>query len=324
MGNSLIIAQNISKTFVAKGLFSAKKENHVLHHVDLEIYNDETLALVGESGCGKTTLGRIILGLEKPTDGNILFEGENIFSKKEVKKEMRKNMQMVFQDPYASLDPKMKVEEILMEPLLANKVYTNKKEARKKVKELLEIVGLNETHMKRYPYQFSGGQRQRIGIARALALEPAFIACDEPVSALDVSVQAQILNLLKEIQKNRNLSLLFISHDLGVVRYIADRVAIMYLGRICEIGSVEEVYTNPKHPYTEYLLQSVPKMRVPNGDKEDLQQSLQETDEIKVEKREDMCPFYSRCKYHTDICKQKFPEQKKRNETIFFCHHPLA
>ena len=309
---------------MAKGLFSAKKENHVLHHVDLEIYNNETLALVGESGCGKTTLGRIILGLEKPTDGNILFEGENIFSKKEVKKEMRKNMQMVFQDPYASLDPKMKVEEILMEPLLANKVYANKKEARKKVKELLEIVGLNETHMKRYPYQFSGGQRQRIGIARALALEPAFIACDEPVSALDVSVQAQILNLLKEIQKNRNLSLLFISHDLGVVRYIADRVAIMYLGRICEIGSVEEVYTNPKHPYTEYLLQSVPKMRIPNGDKEDLQQSLQEANEIKVEKREDMCPFYSRCKYHTDICKQKFPEQKKRNETIFFCHHPLA
>jgi len=233
-------------------------------------------------------------------------------------------MQMVFQDPYASLDPKMKVEEILMEPLLANKVYTNKKEARKKVKELLEIVGLNETHMKRYPYEFSGGQRQRIGIARALALEPAFIACDEPVSALDVSVQAQILNLLKEIQKNRNLSLLFISHDLGVVRYIADRVAIMYLGRICEIGSVEEVYTNPKHPYTEYLLQSVPKMRIPNGDKEDLQQSLQEANEIKVEKREDMCPFYSRCKYHTDICKQKFPEQKKKNETIFFCHHPLA
>ena len=281
--------------------------------ISFGIRKGEVFGLVGESGCGKSTVARLISGIYRPTEGEVLFHGNP-----------KKEMQMIFQDPYASLDPKMKVEEILMEPLLANKVYTNKKEARKKVKELLEIVGLNETHMKRYPYQFSGGQRQRIGIARALALEPAFIACDEPVSALDVSVQAQILNLLKEIQKNRNLSLLFISHDLGVVRYIADRVAIMYLGRICEIGSVEEVYTNPKHPYTEYLLQSVPKMRVPNGDKEDLQQSLQEANEIKVEKREDMCPFYSRCKYHTDICKQKFPEQKKRNETIFFCHHPLA
>ena len=323
MNKSLIVAKDISKTFVTKGLFSGKKENHVLHHVDLEIYNNETLALVGESGCGKTTLGRIILGLETPSEGNVYFDGKDVFAKKEEKGEIRRNMQMVFQDPYASLDPKMKAEDILLEPLLANKVYKEKEDGRKKVRELLETVGLNETHMKRYPYQFSGGQRQRIGIARALALEPAFIACDEPVSALDVSVQAQILNLLKDIQSQRNLSLLFISHDLGVVRYIADRVVIMYLGRICEIGPVEEVYNHPKHPYTEYLIQSVPKMRLPNPEERNQKETVREANEIIVEKRENMCPFYSRCKYRTSVCQEKYPEQQEENGTKFFCHHHL-
>ena len=292
--------------------------------INLNVYKGKTLGIVGESGCGKSTFVRMVISLDKPTSGEILYHGKNLadLSKKETWLN-RQNMQMVFQDPLASFDPKMKIVDILTEPLINfGKLKKSEKEA--KARELLEMVELPGDFVDRYPHNMSGGQRQRISIARALSLEPEILVCDEATFALDVSVQAQILNLLKEIQKNRNLSLLFISHDLGVVRYIADRVAIMYLGRICEIGSVEEVYTNPKHPYTEYLLQSVPKMRVPNGDKEDLQQSLQEANEIKVEKREDMCPFYSRCKYHTDICKQKFPEQKKRNETIFFCHHPLA
>lgn len=261
MSNVLITVENVSKTFSSGGIFKKQKENRVLEDICLEIRKNETLALVGESGCGKTTLGRIILGLEKPDTGRILYEGKEISDGIRADREVRKNMQMVFQDSFASLDPKMRVEDILLEPMLASGMCRRKKEGLETVRELLETVGLKEEHMKRYPHQFSGGQRQRIGIARALAVQPSFIVCDEPVSALDVSVQAQILNLLKEIKKKRNLSLLFISHDLGVVRYIADRVVIMNQGKICETGTTEEVYNSPTDSYTKYLLQAVPRMR---------------------------------------------------------------
>ena len=319
MENPLIQTINLVKYFNTPG-----GKLHAVDGINLSINRGETLGVVGESGCGKSTLGRTILRLIEPTSGQVLYNGIDVLKlNNRQMADMRRKMQIIFQDPYASLDPKMKAEDILLEPLLANKVYKEKEDGRKKVRELLETVGLNETHMKRYPYQFSGGQRQRIGIARALALEPAFIACDEPVSALDVSVQAQILNLLKDIQSQRNLSLLFISHDLGVVRYIADRVVIMYLGRICEIGPVEEVYNHPKHPYTEYLIRSVPKMRLPNPEERNKKETVREANEIIVEKRENMCPFYSRCKYRTSVCQEKYPEQQEENGTKFFCHHHL-
>lgn len=321
MNDVLIVAENVSKTFGTKGYFG-KEENHtVLHEVNIEIRKNETLALVGESGCGKTTLGRIILGVESVTAGNIFYKGEKLLPQKKINRSIRKNIQMVFQDPYSSLDPKMKIEDILMEPLFACKMCKNKKEGRAVAQKLLETVGLSAEHLKRYPHQFSGGQRQRIGIARALAVDPEFIICDEPVSALDVSVQAQILNLLKDIQHRRNLSMLFISHDLGVVRYISDRVVIMYLGYICEVGNVEDIYQSPKHPYTEYLLQAVPKMRV-----------MQESDEQKKEEASEIgtsdvhlgCPFYERCKYRGELCLDKKPEKQTDGEREFYCHYPIS
>lgn len=321
---TFIEVKEVSKTFQSKSIFGKKKDNPVLRKVSLTVLKNETLALVGESGCGKTTLGRIILGLEHATEGTIEFEGQNIFSGKKIRSAVRRNMQMVFQDPFASLDPKMKIEDSLMEPLEANKIGKNKEERRKMAKQLLERVGLNEEHLKRYPHEFSGGQRQRIGIARALALEPSFVVCDEPVSALDVSVQAQILNLLKAIQKKREMSMLFISHDLGVVRYIADRVVIMYLGRICEVGKTEEVYNHPKHPYTEYLLQAVPKMRISGRMKEEHQTEVQKASEVSEEVQQEGCPFYARCKYRTEKCSREYPEQNKTGERLFYCHHPIS
>lgn len=322
MNEALIEVKNVSKTFATKSVFGKRKEIPVLHQISFRIYENETVALAGESGCGKTTIGRIILGVETPTDGEVFFRGREIFSNKK-DPEIRKNIQMVFQDPFASLDPKMRVEDILLEPLLANRVCKGKRDGRKIVEHLLETVGLNSAHAHRYPHQFSGGQRQRIGIARALALHPDFIICDEPVSALDVSVQAQILNLLKETQKQRNLSMLFISHDLGVVRYIADRVVIMYLGRICEIGPSEEVYSHPNHPYTEYLIRSVPKMRLPKYRNKDDGPALSENSETdpRTSSSAAACPFYSRCAYRSEECQDHFPEAKEKNGVTYYCHN---
>lgn len=319
MKETLIEVKDISKVFASGGMFGRKKETVALQKVSFRVLEDETLALVGESGCGKTTIGRIILGMEAPTEGQVFFKGKEIsFSRKDP--EIRRNIQMVYQDPFASLDPKMRVEDILMEPLLANGVFHSKREGREHVKELLSMVGLDESHARRFPHQFSGGQRQRIGIARALALHPAFVICDEPVSALDVSVQAQILNLLRRMQNERKMSLLFISHDLGVVRYIADRIVVMYLGQICEIGDTEEVYNHPHHPYTEYLLQSVPKMRIP-----DAEHSLAEGKILKAGEGESIsgaegCPFYGRCAYRKDICRIRHPERKEQNGVTYYCH----
>lgn len=228
--------------------------------ISFEVYEGETLGLVGESGCGKSTTGRSIIRLYDITDGEVLFKGKNIHdgkSKKELK-QFNREMQMIFQDPYASLNPRMTAGEIISEGFDIHGLYKNKKERRERIGELLESVGLNREHANRYAHEFSGGQRQRIGIARALSLDPSFIIADEPISALDVSIQAQVVNLLKKLQKERNLTYLFIAHDLSMVKYISDRIAVMYRGKIVELGEANEIYNRPIHPYTKSLLSAVP------------------------------------------------------------------
>ncbi len=256
---NLIEIKNLTKTYnVPASFFGAARSTLALKDINLEIKKGEILALVGESGCGKSTLGNCILKLIEPDCGKILFEGEDIlkFDKKKTQ-EFRKNAQLIFQNPYSSLNPKMKVFEILSEPLLVHKICP-RKEFKEHIIEILEMVGLNVGDLKRYPHEFSGGQRQRIAIARALILRPIFVVADEPISALDVSIQAQILNLLKDLKENLNLTYLFISHDLNVVRYLCDRVAILFKGEVVEQGNIEEVFNNPKHPYTKTLLCAIP------------------------------------------------------------------
>ena len=244
-----------------KQYFGTKKNVvKAIDDISFDIYEGETFGLVGESGSGKSTTGRALLRLYQPTDGKILFEGKDIATLTKGKEllEFRKEAQMIFQDPYASLDSRMKVRDIIAEGIDIHHLASTKEERNKMVDELLETVGLNREHANRYPHEFSGGQRQRIGIARALALNPKFIVCDEAISALDVSIQAQIVNLLKKLQKEKGLTYLFIAHDLSMVKYISDRIAVMYHGRIVEMGSAECVYTNPQHAYTKSLLSAIP------------------------------------------------------------------
>lgn len=228
--------------------------------ISFDVYKGETLGLVGESGCGKSTTGRSIIRLYDITDGEIIFKGQNVHGKKskEEVKAFNREMQMIFQDPYASLNPRMTAGEIIAEGFTIHGLYNNKKERQMKIYELLEAVGLNREHANRYAHEFSGGQRQRIGIARALSLDPSFIIADEPISALDVSIQAQVVNLLKELQKERGLTYLFIAHDLSMVKYISDRIAVMYRGKILEIGRADDIYHHPVHPYTKSLLSAIP------------------------------------------------------------------
>ena len=258
--NVLLRVDNLVKHFpIMRGLL--QKQVGAVRAVDgvsFELKRGETLGLVGESGCGKSTTGRAVLQLYRPTSGNVHFDGTDLTAiKGEELRAMRRKMQMIFQDPYASLNPRMTVGEIIREPLIVHKVATES-EADERVKQLLELVKLNPSFSTRYPHEFSGGQRQRIGIARALALQPSFIVCDEPISALDVSIQAQVVNLLEELQKEFNLTYLFIAHDLSMVRHISDRVAVMYLGVIVELATRDELYSHPLHPYSQALLSAVP------------------------------------------------------------------
>ena len=291
-----------------------KMELKAVDDVSFAIKPGETLGLVGESGCGKTTVGRTLLRLYKPTAGRIEFDGNVLFdSEKKIDVNMhpyRKQMQMVFQDPYSSLNPRMTVEDIIGEPLDVHKLYSNKKERHEKIMDLMETVGLNAEHATRYAHEFSGGQRQRIGIARALAVDPKFIVCDEPVSALDVSIQAQVVNMFEDLQKQRGLSYLFIAHDLLVVQHISDRIAVMYLGHMMELADADELMDHPIHPYTESLLSAVP---IP--DPETARNSHRIVLEGDVPSPLHMpsgCPFRSRCKYATEQCAQERPELTDR------------
>ena len=260
MSDAVLKVENLKVHFPVKGgLFTKKQVVKAVDGVSFEIYPRETFGLVGESGCGKSTTGRALVKLYEPTSGTVYYHGEDVTKiKGSHLAEFRRNVQMIFQDPYASLNPRMTVGEIIREPMDIHHIFNTKEEREQRVRELLDIVGLKPDHIRRYPHEFSGGQRQRIGIARTLALNPQFIVCDEPISALDVSIQAQVINLLEHIQKEMGISYLFIAHDLSMVKHISDRIGVMYLGNLVEIGDSDDVYHRPLHPYTQALLSAVP------------------------------------------------------------------
>jgi oligopeptide transport system ATP-binding protein len=306
--NVLLRVDNLVKHFpIMRGIF--QKQVGAVRAVDgvsFEVKRGETLGLVGESGCGKSTTGRAVLQLYRPTSGSVYYDGVDLTTLKgEELRKMRRKMQMIFQDPYASLNPRMTVGEIVREPLLVHSVATEA-EADDRVKQLLELVRLNPSFATRYPHEFSGGQRQRIGIARALALQPAFIVCDEPISALDVSIQAQVVNLLEELQDKFGLTYLFIAHDLSMVRHISDRVAVMYLGVVVEMSSREELFRNPLHPYTQALLSAVP---IPDPVKESTRKrTILVGDVPSPANPPSGCRFRTRCPIAESICAEKRPE----------------
>jgi oligopeptide transport system ATP-binding protein len=321
----LVKVSNLKKHFpIMRGVF--RRQVGAVQAVDgvtFDIYEGETLGLVGESGCGKSTTGRVVLQLLDPTDGSVEFRGKDLtkLSKSELRR-TRRNMQMIFQDPYASLNPRMTVGNIIGEPLKIQKLG-NAEERKKRVQELLQVVGLNPYFVNRYPHEFSGGQRQRIGVARALATNPDFIVADEPISALDVSVQAQVVNLLGDLRDQLGLTYLFIAHDLSMVRHISDRVAVMYLGRIVELGATNEVYMHPLHPYTQALLSAIP---MPDPDKEaERKRIILEGDVPSPANPPSGCRFHPRCAYATDICKEEDPEYRnlggESSPHWVACHH---
>ena len=318
---SLLEIKNIKKHFpVYGGVFKRKVANvYAVDGVSLTVNSGETVGLVGESGCGKSTLGRTILKLYKPTEGNIIFEGEDITNySSSMMRPVRRDLQVIFQDPYESLNSRHTVGKIIEEPMLIHNIG-DPKSRKKKAMELLEKVGLQESAYYRYPHEFSGGQRQRIGIARAITLEPKLIICDEPVSALDVSIQSQVMNLLIELQKEMNLAYIFIAHDLAVVRHISDRVAVMYLGKIVEYTDADSIYENPMHPYTKALISAIPE---PDPTKKKERIILQGDVPSPIDPPSG-CSFHTRCPYATDKCKSESPELKNygdEKEHLVSCH----
>lgn len=310
----LLKAENIKKYFdVGHGTLKA------VDGISFDLYKGETLGLVGESGCGKSTAGRTVLRLYEPTEGKVTFKGRDLYSVPKKKlKEFRKQMQIIFQDPYASLNPRMTIEDIIGEPLdihgLAKGIGRHAR-----IKELLELVGLNEEHASRFPHEFSGGQRQRIGIARALAVEPEFIVCDEPISALDVSIQAQVVNLLKQLQEELGLTYLFIAHDLSMVRYISDRILVMYLGQMMELADSDTLNEKPLHPYSQFLLSAVP---IPDPAIERNRERMMVKGEIPSPiDPPNLCPFCTRCPEAMDICRKQRPVWKEVEEKHFVACH---
>ena len=314
----LIEVEDLKQYFPVKTGFFKTTPLKAVDGVSFQIKAGETLGLVGESGCGKTTVGRSILRLYEPTGGTVRFRGEEITAKNMAA--YRKNMQMVFQDPYSSLNPRMTVEDIIGEPLDVHKLYANKKERREKILELMELVGLNAEHATRYAHEFSGGQRQRIGIARALAVNPQFIVCDETVSALDVSIQAQVINMFEDLQQKLGVAYLFIAHDLLVVRHISNRIAVMYLGRVVEIGDADEVYDHPVHPYTESLLSAVP---IPDPITAKKSQRIVLSGDVPSPLHMPTgCAFRTRCRFATDKCAEVCPSLTDRGDGhMVACHN---
>ena len=304
----LVEVNDLKQYFPIKTGFGKTIPLKAVDGVAFAIKPGETLGLVGESGCGKTTVGRSLLQLYKPTGGDVIFKGEKVTDKNI--KSLRKEMQMVFQDPYSSLNPRMTVEDIIGEPLDVHKLYSSKAERRDKILELMDLVGLNAEHATRYAHEFSGGQRQRIGIARALAVNPSFIVCDEPVSALDVSIQAQVINMFEDLQEKLGVAYLFIAHDLLVVHHISDRIAVMYLGKIVEIADADELNENPLHPYTESLLSAIP-MPDPNMAKE-RKRIILEGDVPSPMNLPSGCAFRTRCRYATEQCAKECPSLTDR------------
>ena len=314
----LVDVRHLKEYFTVKSGFLNKLQLKAVDDVSFTIDEGETLGLVGESGCGKTTVGRTLLYLYKPTDGEVWFDGQQVTEKNIAN--FRKDMQIVFQDPYSSLNPRMTVSDIIGEPLDIHHLYSTKKERSDRIAELLNLVGLNSDHANRYAHEFSGGQRQRIGIARALAVKPRFIVCDEPVSALDVSIQAQIINTFEELQEKLGIAYLFIAHDLLVVQHMSRRIAVMYLGRIVEVGSAADIIGKPIHPYTESLISAIP-MPDPETARHK-NRIILEGDVPSPLHMPKGCPFRTRCRYATKACEESRPELREIEPGRFVaCHN---
>jgi len=316
---TLVEVRNLKEYFnINTGVFTSKPLKAV-DDVSFAIRKGETLGLVGESGCGKTTVGRTLLHLYKPTAGEIWFDGKQIVTKKDIL-EYRQKSAMVFQDPYSSLNPRMTVSDIIAEPLDVHRMYKNKRERQERILDLMAKVGLNSEHANRYAHEFSGGQRQRIGIARALSMQPEFVVCDEPVSALDVSIQAQVINMFDELQEQMGLTYLFIAHDLLVVRHISDRIAVMYLGKMVELADAKEIYDHPLHPYTKSLMSAVP---LPDPKKARENKRIVLSGDIPSPLNAPSgCPFRTRCPHATAACAEAMPEFKEVSSGHFVaCHH---